>query len=127
MRILGLSDPETLIDKPPSAEVPLLAPVAGEVVDRQCSPGQLLAPGSVQCFTLSDMSTVWILANVYQNDLAYVHVGDDVTIEDEAYPGQIHGKIQYLAPGLDPTTRTLQARIEAANPGELETSDVRDR
>ncbi len=118
LRILGLSDPETLIDKPPSAEVPLLAPVAGEVVDRQCSPGQLLAPGAVQCFTLSDMSTVWILANVYQNDLAYVHVGDDVTIEDEAYPGQIHGKIQYLAPGLDPTTRTLQARIEAANPGE---------
>jgi cobalt-zinc-cadmium efflux system membrane fusion protein len=118
IRILGISDPETLVSKPPSAEVPLLAPVAGEVVERLCSPGQLLAPNATQCFTLSDVSTVWILANVYQNDLAYVHVGDDVTIEDEAYPGQLHGKIQYLAPGLDPTTRTLQARIEAANPGE---------
>lgn len=118
IRILGVSDPNTLIDKPPSPELPLLAPVAGEVVDRLCSPGQLLAPGATQCFTLSDMSTVWILANVYQNDLAYVHVGDDVTVEDEAYPGQVRGKIQYLAPGLDPTTRTLQARIEAANPGE---------
>ena len=118
IRILGISDPETLAAKPASPEVPLLAPVAGEVVDRLCSPGQLLTPGNTQCFTLSDMSTVWILANVYQNDLAYVHVGDEVTIEDEAYPGQIHGKIQYLAPALDPTTRTLQARIEASNPGE---------
>ncbi len=118
IRILGISNPETLAAKPASPEVPLLAPVAGEVVDRLCSPGQLLTPGNTQCFTLSDMSTVWILANVYQNDLAYVHVGDEVTIEDEAYPGQIHGKIQYLAPALDPTTRTLQARIEASNPGE---------
>src|ERR1700730_14317194 len=113
-----ISNPETLHSKPASPEVPLLAPVAGEVVDRLCSPGQLLTPGTTQCFTLSDMSTVWILANVYQNDLAYVHVGDEATIEDEAYPGQIHGKIQYLAPALDPTTRTLQARIEASNPGE---------
>ena len=118
IQILGISNPETLASKPASPEVPLLAPVAGEVVDRLCSPGQLLTPGTTQCFTLSDMSTVWILANVYQNDLAYVHVGDEVTIEDEAYPGQIRGKIQYLAPALDPTTRTLQARIEASNPGE---------
>ena len=58
------------------------------------------------------MSTVWILVNVYQNDLAYVHVGDEVTIENEAYPGVVRGKIQYIAPALDPTTRTLQARIE---------------
>ena len=46
-----------------------------------CSPGQLLAAGATQCFTLSDMSSVWILVNIYQNDVAYVHVGDPVTIE----------------------------------------------
>ncbi len=64
------------------------------------------------------MSTVWVLVNVYQNDIACVHVGEDVTIDNETYPGVVRGKIQYVAPALDPTTRTLQARIEASNPGE---------
>jgi len=124
MRVLGITDPESIIGKPPSAELPLLAPLAGEVVERLCSPGQLLQAGGTQCFTLSDMSSVWILANVYQNDIADVHVGDDVTVDSETYPGEIHGKIQYIAPALDPTTRTLQARIEANNPGERLKKDM---
>ena len=103
---------------PPSAEIPLLGAGGGEVVDRLCSPGQLLAAGATQCFTLSDMSSVWILVNMYQNDVAYVHVGDPVSIENESYPGVVRGKIEYISPALDPNTRTLQARIEAANPGE---------
>ncbi len=118
IRVLGIADPETIVTKPPSPEIPLYSPVAGEVVDRQCSPGQLLAAGATQCFTLSDMSSVWILVNIYQNDVAYVHVGDPVTIENESYPGVVHGKIEYISPALDPNTRTLQARIEAPNPGE---------
>ena len=118
IRILGIADPETIVTKPPLPEIPLYSPVAGEVVDRQCSPGQLLAAGATQCFTLSDMSSVWILVNIYQNDVAYVHVGDPVTIENESYPSVVHGKIEYISPALDPNTRTLQARIEAPNPGE---------
>ena len=118
IRILGIVDPETIVTKPPSPEIPLYSPVAGEVVDRQCSPGQLLAAGATQCFTLSDMSSVWILVNIYQNDVAYVHVGDPVTIANESYPEAVHGKIEYISPALDPNTRTLQARIEAPNPGE---------
>ena len=118
IRILGIADPETIVTKPPSPEIPLYSPVAGEVVDRQCSAGQLLAAGATQCFTLSDMSSVWILINVYQNDVAYVHVGDPVTIENESYPGTVRGKIEYISPALDPNTRTLQARIQAPNPGE---------
>jgi membrane fusion protein, heavy metal efflux system len=118
IRVLGIADPESILSQLVSPELPLRAPVDGEVVERLCSLGQLLQAGTTQCFTLSDMSTVWILANVYQNDLASVHVGDEVTVDDEAYPGVIRGKIQYLAPALDPTTRTLQARIESANPGE---------
>jgi membrane fusion protein, heavy metal efflux system len=118
IRVLGIADPETIVTKPPSPEIPLYSPVAGEVVDRQCSPGQLLAAGATQCFTLSDMSSVWILVNIYQNDVAYVHVGDPVTIANESYPSVVSGKIQYISPALDPNTRTLQARIEAPNPGE---------
>jgi cobalt-zinc-cadmium efflux system membrane fusion protein len=124
IRILGISNPDDLINNPPSPEVALLAPVAGEVVERLCSPGQLLQAGGTQCFTLSKMSSVWVLVNIYQNDIAYVHVGDDVTIDNEAYPGIVRGKIQYIAPALDPTTRTLQARIEASNPGERLKKDM---
>jgi cobalt-zinc-cadmium efflux system membrane fusion protein len=118
IRILGIADPETIVTKPPSPEVPLFSPVAGEIVDRMCSAGQLLAAGATQCFTLSDMSSVWILVNIYQNDVAYVHVGDPVTIDNESYPEVVRGKIEYISPALDPNTRTLQARIEAPNPGE---------
>ncbi len=118
IRILGIADPESIVTKPPSPEIPLYSPVAGEVVDRMCSAGQLLAAGATQCFTLSDMSSVWILVNIYQKDVAYVHVGDPVTIGNESYPGVVRGKIEYISPALDPNTRTLQARIEAANPGE---------
>ena len=124
IKILGISNPDDLVTKPVSAEVALLAPLAGEVVERLCSPGQLLQPGGTQCFTLSKMSSVWILVNIYQKDVAYVHVGDEVTVENEAYPGEVRGKIQYIAPALDPTTRTLQARIEAANPGERLKKDM---
>jgi cobalt-zinc-cadmium efflux system membrane fusion protein len=104
--------------------VALLSPLAAEVVERLCSPGQLLQAGATQCFTLSDMSSVWVLVNIYQSDIANVHVGDDVSIANEPYPGVVRGRIQYIAPSLDPTTRTLQARIEASNPGERLKKDM---
>jgi cobalt-zinc-cadmium efflux system membrane fusion protein len=118
IHIVGIADADSIIAKPASAEIPLYSPVGGEVVDKECSAGQLLAAGATQCFTISDMSSVWILVNVYQKDVAFVHVGDPVTISNESYGGEISGKIQYVSPALDPNTRTLQARIEAPNPGE---------
>ncbi|HEV2522970.1 MAG TPA: efflux RND transporter periplasmic adaptor subunit [Candidatus Acidoferrales bacterium] len=124
IRVLGITNPESIVTNASSAELPLLAPLAGEVVERLCSPGQLLQAGGTQCFTLSNMSSVWVLVNVYQNDLQYVHVGEEVTIDNEAYPGVVRGKIQYIAPALDPTTRTLPARIEASNPGERLKKDM---
>lgn len=117
MRVLGIKDPEKFADTKATSEVPVLAPVAGEIVERLVGPGQLLQAGATQCFTISDMSAVWVLVNVYQSDLAYVHVGDNVEIDTDSYPDKFHGKISYLAPALDPTTRTLQARIVAANLG----------
>ena len=63
------------------------------------------------------MSSVWVLANVYQKDLPYVHLGDSVTITADSYPGtEFHGKISYIAAALDANTRTLQARIDVKNP-----------
>lgn len=117
LRVLGIKDPEKFADSKVTSQVPVLAPVGGEVVERLVGPGQLLQAGSTQCFTISDMSTVWVLVNVYQSDLDYVHVGDSVDISTDSYPDTFHGKISYLAPALDPATRTLQARIVANNPG----------
>jgi len=124
IRVLGIPNPDSIVTNPSNGQLPLLAPRAGEVVERLCSQGQLLQAGATQCFTLSDMSSVWILVNVYQNDLASIRVGQDVTIENETYPGVVHGKIEYVAPALDPTSRTLQARIEAQNPGERLKKDM---
>ncbi len=117
LRILGIPKPETLVETPVSPEVPVLAPISGEVVERLCAPGQVIQAGQTQCFTISNTKTVWILANVYENQLAYVHVGDPVTIKTDAYPDVFQGKISFMGAALDPTSRTLQARIDTSNTG----------
>ena len=118
MKILGIKNPADLAKAPSSAQIPVLAPISGEVVERLVSPGQVVQAGQTQAFTISDLSTVWVLANVYQADLAYVRSGDDVVVQTDAYPGSFHGRISYVSPALDPNTRTLQARIVVDNPGE---------
>jgi len=87
------------------------------VVERLASPGQLLQAGATQVFTISNMNTVWVLANVYEHDLGFVHLGDAVEIQTDAYAATFHGKISFIAPALDATSRTLQVRIETKNPG----------
>ncbi len=118
MRILGIKNPADLAKAPSSAQIPVLAPIGGEVVERLVSPGQVVQAGQTQAFTISDLSTVWVLANVYQADLAFVRSGDDVIVQTDAYPDSFHGRISYVSPALDPNTRTLQARIVVDNPGE---------
>ena len=124
LKVLGISDPDTLVQSPPSFEVPVKSPINGEVVEQNVAAGQLVQPGVTQCFTISDTSTVWVLVNVYQKDLPYVKVGDPVTIQTDAYPQLFHGRIAYVAASLDPNTRTLQARIETGNPGEKLKKDM---
>ena len=124
MKILGIKNPSDLAKAPSSAQVQVLAPIGGEVVERLVSPGQVVQAGQTQAFTISDLSTVWVLANVYQADLAAIHNGDDVVVTTDAYPGSFHGKISYVSPSLDANTRTLQARIVVDNPGEKLKKDM---
>lgn len=124
LKVLGITDPDALVQSPPTFEVPVKAPIGGEVVEQNVAVGQLMQPGSTQCFMLSDTSNVWVLVNVYQNDLPYVRVGDAVSIQTDAYPQVFRGRISYVAASLDPATRTLQARIETANPGEKLKKDM---
>ncbi len=124
LRTLGVNDFAALGQDPATPELPIRAPISGEVVERLASPGQVVQAGQTQCFTISDMNTVWVLVNVYQNDLAWVRMGDPVTIESDAYPDKFRGKISYVGAALDPNTRTLQARIVTANPGEKLKKDM---
>lgn len=119
MRVLGVKDPDALAKQSTAfSQVPLLAPIGGEVVERLVSPGQVLQAGSTQAFTISDTRTVWVLANIYQADLAYIHTGDRVMVQTDAYSETFRGRISYISPALDPNTRTLQARVVVENPGD---------
>ncbi len=117
LKVLGITNPDALVKAPPSFEVPVRAPIAGQVVEQDVAVGQLVQTGATQCFMLSDVSNMWVLVNVYQKDLPNVRVGDEATIQTDSYPDTFHGRISYVAASLDPNTRTLQARIETSNPG----------
>ena len=124
LKVMGITDPDELVKGPPSFEVPVRAPISGEVVEQDVSAGQLIQPGTTQCFMISDIGSVWVLVNIYQKDLPYVRVGDTVAIRTDTYPEAFHGRISYVAASLDPNTRTLQARIETNNPGEKLKKDM---
>jgi membrane fusion protein, heavy metal efflux system len=116
LQVIGVSDPAKLAGAPANPRIPVLAPIAGEVVERLVQPGQVIQAGATQVFTISDMGTVWVLVNVYQNDLSAIRLGDQVTVETNAFPTTFHGRISYIAPALDPDTRTLKVRIVTSNP-----------
>jgi len=115
LTVLGLNADQVL-RQPVAPQVAVFAPIAGVVVERLAAPGQVLQAGQTQVFTISNMNTVWVLANVYEHDLGYVHTGDAVEIQTDAYTTRFHGKISFVAPALDPTSRTLQVRIVTDNP-----------
>jgi cobalt-zinc-cadmium efflux system membrane fusion protein len=116
LKVLGL-DAETVSANPVSPEIAVFAPIAGVVVERLASPGQVLQAGATQVFTISNMNTVWVLANVYEHDLGLVHLGDAVEIQTDAYATAFHGKISFISPSLDVASRTLQVRIVTDNSG----------
>lgn len=105
----------------PSAVVEIKAPVSGVITDQQvtnASGVQALAGGNP--FTISDLSHVWILCDVYENDLANVHVGETAEIRLVAYPDKVlTGRINNIGPILDPNIRTAKVRVEVANAGAL--------
>ena len=103
----------------PTAIVDILAPASGVITDQQITNAAGLAGlGSPNPFTISDLSHVWILCDVYENDLARVHVGETAEIRLNAYPGRVFtGRINNVSPVLDPALRAAKVRIEVSNPG----------
>jgi len=113
LRVLGGS-----VDHP-AAILDIRAPVSGVITDQQVTNAAGVAGlGSPNPFTISDLSYVWIVCDVYENDLPSVHVGETAEIHLNAYPNQAFtGRINNVLPVLDPTLRTAKVRIEVRNPG----------
>jgi cobalt-zinc-cadmium efflux system membrane fusion protein len=103
----------------PAAIVDIRAPVSGVITDQQVTAaGGVQGLSSPNPFTISDLSHVWILCDVYENDLANVHVGETAEIRLNAYPDKVFtGRIGNVSPVLDPSLRTAKVRIEVVNPG----------
>lgn len=101
---------------PVTANTYVPSPMAGVVTERLANPGLNVEP-SARLFTVVDLSTVWIVANLYEADFARVRVGDRATIEASAYPDlKLEGRVSYIDPQVSRETRTATLRIEVPNP-----------
>ncbi|HLJ46982.1 MAG TPA: efflux RND transporter periplasmic adaptor subunit [Bryobacteraceae bacterium] len=116
IRVLGAD-----VDHPASI-IDIKAPVSGIVTEQNvtAASGVKTLDNSPNLFTISDLSEVWIMCDVYENDLPYVRLGEYADIHLNAYPNMVlKGRVGNISPSLDPNTRTAKIRLEVHNPGTL--------
>ncbi len=95
----------------------LRSPAGGVVTEKNVVQGTRIMPG-MDLFKIADLSTVWLQGEVFEKDLALVHVGQPATVTLDAYPGEtFHGRVAFIAPSVDLQSRTGTVRVELANPG----------
>lgn len=95
----------------------IYAQFGGTVLEKLLLPGTYIMPGE-KLYSLSDLSTVWIYADIYEKDLAGIQPGQTVTVTNGAYPGETFtGQVTFITPVMDDATRTVKVRVEMANPG----------
>jgi membrane fusion protein, heavy metal efflux system len=112
LRLLG-NDPDN-----PNFLVDLKAPISGVITDQEVTNAATVQSFGTNPFTISDLSYVWVVCDVYENDLANVQIGDAAQIVLNAYPGRIiSGRVSNIGATLDPNLRTAKVRLEVANPG----------
>src|SRR5262249_31599279 len=106
--------------------VVIRAPIAGTIVDRKVGPGQYVKPDAPDpLFLISDLATLWILADVYESDVAMIHVGAPVDVVVPAYPTRAFpAHISFISPTVDPATRTVRVRCVIQNPQGLLKPDM---
>ena len=116
LRVLGSPTLER-----PSGLVEIRAPISGVITDQQITNASGVAGlGSPNPFTISDLEYVWVLCDVYENDLVNVRLGDKAEVRLNAYPDRVlSGTIGNIGPALDPNLRTAKVRIEMRNPGTM--------
>ncbi len=100
------------------------SPLAGTVVEKLISPGQLLAAGTTPCFTVADLSRVWVMASVFEADLPFVRVGDTAEVRIGAGQAPLPGRVSNIAALVDPSTRAIAVRLDVPNTGQLLKRDL---
>jgi membrane fusion protein, heavy metal efflux system len=102
-----------------SSEVTVPSPSSGTVTSRTVNSGEVIEANK-ELMRVTDLSTVWVVGQVYEKDLAMVRVGSGANVTSDAYPSRVfRGRVSYVDPKLDPATRTAQVRIDLANPGQM--------
>ena len=109
---------------PISSELAVRAPIAGTVVQKLVSPGQLIQAGATSCFMISDTSTVWVQGHIFDRDLPSVRAGDRVEETNSSFAQKFQGVVSYVGAMVDPDTRTTPVRIVTRNPGDLLKKDM---
>lgn len=109
-----------------TANVPsvIRAPISGTVVERLITPGQLLQAGTTPAFTIADLSTVWVMANVFESDISAVHKGERVTVTGDVSPTPFDGTVDYVGALVDPATRATSVRVVVRNRNDLLKRDM---
>ena len=98
------------------ATVVVPAPMDGVITERSANPGQVVAMGEA-LFVVTDLSEVWAVGDLYEQDFPHVRVGSDATLMTLAYPDlTLRGRVTYIDPRVDPQTRTAKVRVEVPNP-----------
>ncbi|HEY5088240.1 MAG TPA: efflux RND transporter periplasmic adaptor subunit [Gemmatimonadaceae bacterium] len=128
IRSLGI-DPAVIAGVTAGAATPnitgmIRAPISGTVVERLITPGQLLQAGTTPAFTIADLTTVWVMANVFESDLASVHKGERVTITSAVSPTQFDGTVDYVGALVDSSTRATSVRLVVRNRNDLLKRDM---
>ena len=98
-----------------SSELPIISPVSGTITARMVNNGEIISANK-ELLKITNLSTVWVIGQVYEKDLAKIKTGSGASITTETYPGQVfRGQISYIDPNLDQNTRTAQVRVELPN------------
>jgi cobalt-zinc-cadmium efflux system membrane fusion protein len=128
LRIFGVTQQE--IDQAQNqgvainSQLAVRSPISGVVVQKLVTPGLVIQAGATACFTISDMSTVWVWGHIYDRDLESVRPGDAVELTNSAFSQTLSGTVNYIGSLLDPATRTTPVRIVTKNPGGLLKKDM---
>lgn len=97
-------------------ELPMRSPISGTVVQKLVNPGMLIQAGTTLAFVISNVSTVWVQAHLYEKDLRNVRVGDLTDVRSASFPDVFKGRVAYIGDMLDPATRTTPVRVVTTNP-----------
>lgn len=121
--LLGLSEKQVeelrTAQKFPKPLIAVESPASGTLVGRAVNTGEVVMQGK-EMFRVADLSSVWVIAQIYERDFQTVNIATPAVITTSAYPGRtFNGRVSYIDPRVDPQTRTAQVRVELANPREV--------